>query len=129
MTGLQDRSLDPDNIVSRLETMIQRIEKKNDEFENLGKVLAEKTRLFNIEFAKQQLTFKNKGMAISILKAQTLGHAKISMLKFHMDAAEAEYLASRESLRSMREIIGTFRSFLTWKRMEYEQSNVTPRFR
>jgi len=121
------RQLDPNNIVDRLQKLIQRIEDKNDEYERLGVARAEKERIFNIEFAKHQLILKNKGTPVTILKAQTLGHAKISMLKFKLDSAEATYLACRESMRAMKEIIGTYRSFLTWLRMEYEGQNV-PRF-
>ncbi|MBW1812159.1 MAG: hypothetical protein JRJ39_00425 [Deltaproteobacteria bacterium] len=127
----ENYDLDPNEIIQQLQDLIQKIEDKNDEYKSLGRTRADKTRIFNIEFAKQQLLFKNKGMAISILKSQTLGHVKISMLKFDVDVSEAEYLACREALHAMREIIGTYRSFLTWLRMEYQGQNVpqsVPRF-
>jgi len=123
----QPRDLNPNEIVDRLQKLITDIEDKNTEYSNLGREWADKKRIYNIEFAKHQLMLKNKGMAVTILKAQALGHPKISLAKFNMDAKEAEYLACREALHAMKEIIGTYRSFLTWLRMEYEGQNV-PRF-
>jgi len=123
----ENYDLDPNEIIQQLQDLIKKIEDKNDEYKTLGRAKAEKTRVFNIEFAKRQLMLKNKGMAISILKAQTLGHVEISMLKFKVDDSESTYLACREALHAMKEIIGTYRSFLTWMRMEYKGQNV-PRF-
>ena len=115
---------DPNKIIDHLEKLVDRIEEKNVEYANLGRIRAEKERLFNIEFAKKQLTLKNSGTAVTILKAQTMGHPKISKAKFDLDVAQAEYDACRESLRAMKEIMGTYRSFLTWLRMEYEGQNI-----
>ncbi|MCK5616201.1 hypothetical protein KAR91_80810 [Candidatus Pacearchaeota archaeon] len=106
--------------------MMVNISQKNDEYEKLGVDRAEKERLFNIEFAKKQLTMKNSGTAVTILKAQTLGFPKIAKLKFEMDVADAKWKACLEALRGMKESIGTLRSFLTWLRMELENSNINP---
>lgn len=122
-----ERELNPNDIISRLQNLMQRLEVKNKEYEQLGKDRADLKRIYNIEFAKHQLMLKNKGTAVTILKAQTNGHPKISMDLFNYEAKEAEYLACRESLASMRDILGTYRSFLTWLRMEYKGQNV-PRF-
>ncbi len=119
--------LDPNKIVGALQNLIIEIDLKYDELKKLGRVKANKTRTFNKTFAVQQLMLKNKGMPVTILKAQTLGHDNISMNKFNMDVAESDFLACREALRAKGEIIGTYRSFLTWLRMEYKGQNV-PRF-
>ncbi len=118
------REIEPNEVIQLLQEYITKIEKKNAEYIGLGKTKAEKVRIFNIEFAKQQLLLKNKGMATTILKAQTMGRADVSMLNFKVDAAEAEYAACREALHAMQEILGTYRSFLTWLRMEYKGQNV-----
>ena len=119
--------LDPDTIVQAMQDMIEKIEKKNTEYKNLGIAKAGVNRMFNRLFAKHQLMLKNKGMATTILKAQTLGLDNVSMAYFNVEAKEAEYAACREALHSMSEIIGTYRSFLTWLRMEYKGQNV-PKF-
>lgn len=123
---MAERDLNPNLIIERLETMMVNISQKNDEYEKLGVDRAEKERLFNIEFAKKQLTMKNSGTAVTILKAQTLGFPKIAKLKFEMDVADAKWKACLEALRGMKESIGTLRSFLTWLRMELENSNINP---
>ena len=117
--------LDPNRILDHIESLIQQLTKKNDDYEKFGTEHAIADRHYRIERQKAIVRLRNQGHSVTVVKALADGQPKVASAKDKMMVKEVSKQACLESMRNLREAIGAYRSFLTWKRAEmHEHSGV-----
>lgn len=116
-------NLDPNRILNHLEKLVDRLSEKNEEYQKLGTVWAEKDRAYRIAYAKKILKLKNTGTPVTIVRKLADGEPDVGLALYHMNCAQVEYTACLESMRNIREAIGAYRSFLTWMRAELHETH------
>jgi len=112
--------MNPAQVQKILQRKNQQLTEKNDEYLQLAEKRAEAERQYKVAYATQMLRLKQDGTAITILKDLVSGSKVVSDLKFQYDIAAAVEKACLESMKDIREAIGTARSLLTWFRTELE---------
>ena len=113
-------SLTPQEIMNVLQKKNRMLTDKNDEYIVLAEKRAEAERDYKVSYAVQMLRFKQDGTAITILRDLVSGDKTVSDLKFKYEVAMAIERACLESMKDIREAIGTARSLLVWLRSELE---------
>ncbi len=112
--------LTPAEVMKVLQTKNQMLTLKNDEYVTLSGKRAEAERQWKTAYATEMLKLKLDGKPVTIIKDLCAGATVVSSLKFDYEVALAIEKACLESMKDIREAIGSARSILTWQRTELE---------
>jgi len=108
----------PQEIMDGLANKNRLLTAKNEEYKELVEKYALAKQAYNISVATKILTLKSEGQSITLIPKLVAGDEWVSKLCYQMDVAEGVMNACRESIKDIREAIGTYRSILTWQRAE-----------
>ena len=108
----------PQQIMDGLADKNRRITDKNEEYKKLVEKYAQAKQAYNIAMAKKILELKADGQQTTLIPKLAAGDGLVASLCYDMDVAEGIMNACRESIKDIREAIGTYRSILTWQRAE-----------
>lgn len=112
--------LSPPEVMDMLRKDWQSMGIQNRNLVKLGRIRADKEKIYHIALAKKILLLKNAGHAVSMVDKLAKGDPDVTGPKWELDVAQAEFDACRESIRDLREHVGILRSLLTWMRAEYQ---------
>jgi len=110
--------MNPSEIMNVLQNKNRLLTDKNDEYIKLSHTRAEAEQDYKIAFARAILNLKLDGHPVTILKDLVNGDKVVAGLKFKYEVAAAIEKACLESMKDVREAIGSARSILTWMREE-----------
>jgi len=111
-------NLTPGEIMNILQSKNRQLSDKNDDYITLSFKRAEAERDYKIAYAEQMLRLKTDGTPVTMLKDVVSGNRGVADLKFKFEVATAVEKACLESMKDLRESIGSARSILTWLREE-----------
>ena len=112
--------MNPAEVMSVLQKKNRMLTDKNEEYIILSEKRAAAERDYKVLYAQTMLTKKSGGTAIGMLKDVCSGDKTVADLKFKYEVAAAIEKACLESMKDIREAIGSARSILTWMRTELE---------
>ena len=110
----------PDAIMQGLQEKNRELTMKNDELIRLVEDAAEKKRDYLIAMTTKITELRIGGESITLIRDLVKGDKAVAPLQYKWDISEGVLLACRERIKDLRESIGTYRSILTWKRVELE---------
>jgi hypothetical protein len=110
----------PAEIMKVLQSKNQLLTQKNDEYIELTQKKAQAERDYNVAFATQLISERLDGTPITIAKELCKGNKAVSKLKMDFEVRIGIEKACLESMKDIREAIGSARSILTWMRTELE---------
>jgi len=110
--------MNPTEIMQVLKRKNQQRTEKNEEYKELSQKRAEAERQWKVAYAHYMFRLKQEGCAVTMLKDLCAGAAHVADLKFQFEVSLAIEKASLESMKDVREAIGSARSILTWLREE-----------
>ena len=108
----------PQEIMDGLQAKNRLLTQKNEEYLKLVKKRAEAERRYNVMVATETFTLKNDGQSITLIDKLVKGSKLVSEYKYDYDVAQGVERACLESIKDIREAIGSYRSLLTWLRAE-----------
>lgn len=100
------------------------LQMKVEELENLAEELAQAERAYKMKYAQKLLELKDLGTQMAIITDVARGDKIVADLKFQWDIKQAIFNACRERIRSINTSIDTYRSILSWNKMEYEKAGI-----
>ncbi len=112
--------LTPQEVMKVLQKKNQMLTQKNDDYVTLAEKRAECERQWKVAYAQEELRLKLDGKPVTILKDLCAGNKGVADLKFQYEVSLAIEKACLESMKDIREAIGSARSILTWQRTELE---------
>ena len=112
--------MNPSEIMAVLQKKNNMLTQKNEEYLHLSQDRAEHERNWKIAYADQMLRLKTDGTPVTIIKDLVSGNKGVADLKFQYEVAAAIEKACLESMKDIREGIGSARSILTWMREELQ---------
>ena len=112
----------PQAIMDGLQKKNQLLTQKNDEYKDLTEKYANAKREYAIALAKELFRLKIDGQSVTLITELARGDKTVADLRYKKDVAEGVMKACMESIKDIREAIGTYRSLLTWMREELNQS-------
>lgn len=101
------------------------LQMKVDELESLAESMAQAEREYKMMYAKRLLELKGEGTPMAIITDVARGDKVVAELKFKADVQQAVFNACRERIRSINAAIDTYRSILSWNKMEYEKAGLS----
>jgi len=108
----------PDEIMRGMKEKGRLLSDKNEELKRLSEEYAAKKRDYRVQLARGFVELKVEGHAATLIPVLARGDKDIAEMKYKMDVAEGVLNACRDSQRNIRELIGAYRSLLTWLRAE-----------
>ena len=108
----------PQEIMDGLQAKNRLLTQKNEEYITLVEKRAQAERKYNLAVACKTLDFKAEGNSISLIDKLVKGHKVVLDRKLNYDIAVGVERACLESIKDIREAIGSYRSLLTWLRAE-----------
>ena len=112
--------MNPSEIMAVLQKKNNMLTQKNEEYIELSQKRAEAERNYKIAYAERMLTLKSDGTPVTIIRDAVSGNRGVADLKFQYEVAAAIEKACLESMKDIREGIGSARSILTWLREELQ---------
>jgi hypothetical protein len=112
--------LTPQEVMRVLQKKNQMLTQKNDDYINLADNRAEAERDYKVAYATHMLKLKTEGNAVTMIRDLCAGNKGVADLKFQYEVSLAIEKACLESMKDIREAIGSARSILTWQRTELE---------
>ena len=108
----------PQEIINGLKDKNIKLSQKNDEYSVLQEKFASAKRDYQIALASQIIRLKIDKHPATLIPKLAQGDRTVSDLEYKMNVAEGVMRACLESIKDLREAIGTYRSLLTWLRAE-----------
>ncbi len=108
----------PQEIINGMAEKNRMLTLKNEEYKNLVERHAGAKMEYNIALAQTMLRLKLEKHSATLIPKLAAGDHAVAKLCYQMDIAEGMANACRESIKDIREAIGTYRSILTWQRAE-----------
>jgi len=108
----------PGEIMKILQSKNRQLSDKNDEYLVLSQKRSEAERVYKVAYAQEMLRLKTDGTPVTIIRDVVSGNKAVADLKFGYEVAVAIEKACLESMKDLREAIGSARSILTWLREE-----------
>jgi len=108
----------PQEIMNGLAKKNRQLTDKNEEYKLLVEKYATAKRDYNVALAQKMTAFKIDGEKVTLINKLSQGDPIVAGMCYKMDIAEGVMKACLESIKDIRESIGSYRSILTWLRME-----------
>jgi len=108
----------PSDLISGLQEKNRQLTAKNDELAELYQKYAEAERQYNIAYATKITKLRMDGVPITVSKDLAKGDKAIAGLFYDMRIAEGVLNACREKIKDLRSAIDTYRSLLSFLKME-----------
>ena len=102
----------------------RRLSMKVDELEETGESKAQAERNYKVEYAKALLGLRTDGIPMAIIKEVAMGTPSVADLKYQWDKSEIIFTANKESIKSENTKVDTYRSMLSWEKMEFDKSGI-----
>lgn len=97
---------------------------KVTEMEDLSEKKALAEREYRKAYATKVFELTHAGTAVTVAKTLAKGDKAVADLKYEFDVAKGIYDACREQISALNTAIDTYRSLLSWNKMEYEKSGI-----
>ena len=111
----------PQDIMNGMAQKNRELSMKIDELTTLAENMAQAEREYNMLFAEKLLRLKSDGNAITTAKDLAKGDKHVADLLFQFRVSEAIYDACKKKIASLNTSIDTYRSLLSWYKLEYGQ--------
>ena len=112
--------MNPEKVMSVLQKKNRMLTDKNEEYKALVEARATAEYNYNVAFAMRLTTERIDGTPITVAKELAKGNKPVAKLKMDFEIAMGIERACLESMKDIREAIGSARSILTWMRTELE---------
>ena len=112
---------DPQNIMDGMAQKNRELSMNVDELPELAEAMAQAERDYNIIYAQKLLMLKADGVAIGLAKELAKGDKVVADALFKYRIADAVYDAKKKKIHSLDTAIDTYRSLLSWYKIEYSQ--------
>ena len=113
---------DPQSLMNGMIKKNNELSLKIDEFTELAEAQAVAERNYNVGYAKELLTLKTAGNAITTAKELAKGDEVVAGLLFDFRVSTALYEACKKRIGALNTGIDTDRSLLSFKKQEYSQT-------
>ena len=114
--------MNPQQLMSGLIKKNKELSELNQELLKLATNKAEAEKKYRISRAEETLRLKNEGNPTTLIKDIVKG--EVAQEKLDFDLATEIYKIKIHKVWDIRGAIDTYRSLLTWERMEYKNANV-----
>ena len=112
-------------IISGMTQKNQELSIKVDELESLGEQRAQAERNYKVAYATKLMLLRTDGIQMALINDVAKGDRNVSKLKFEWDLKDAMFRACLERIKSIDKAIETYRSILSWEKMEFEKSGLS----
>ena len=116
--------MNPSEIYSAMVQKNRELAVKVGELQDLSEKVAQAERDFNVAYAQKVLELVDSGTAISVAKEVAKGSDKVAKPKYQQRVSEGVQDACKKSIAAINTHIETYRSWLSWKKVEYEKAGV-----
>ena len=111
----------PQGVINGMAQKNRELSLKVDELEQLATAMAQAEHDYNMAYAEKLLRLKADGNAITLCQTLAKGDKYVADMLFKYRVAEAVYDAGKKKIHSLDTAIDTYRSLLSWYKIEYSQ--------
>lgn len=109
--------------MNRIQACQQALTAGNTELKTLGIKKANAERIYRTELRKEILILRQVDkQPATLINDLAKGKEEIAKFRFERDIAETNYNVCIESMRNLRLELESYRSFLTWERVELKNT-------
>lgn len=109
--------------MNKIQACQQALTAGNTELKTLGIKKANAERIYRTELRKEILILRQVDkQPATLINDLAKGKEEIAKLRFERDIAETSYNVCIESMRNLRLELESYRSFLTWERVELKNT-------
>lgn len=115
--------MSPAIIMEKIQACQQALTAGNTELKTLGVKKADAERKYRVELRKELLRLRQlEKQPVTLIKDLAKGKEDIAALRLNRDIAETNYNVCIEAMRNLRLELESYRSFLTWERVELKNT-------
>lgn len=113
----------PGEIMNKIQACQQALTAGNAELKTLGVKKADAERKYRVELRKEILKLRQlEKQPATLINDLAKGKEEIARLRLDRDIAETNYSVCIEAMRNLRLELESYRSFLTWERVELKNT-------
>lgn len=115
--------MSPQQIMNKIQACQQALTAGNTELKTLGVKKARAEHDYKVELRKEILRLRHiEKQPATLVNDLAKGKEEIAKLRLDRDIAETNYSVCLEAMRNLRLELESYRSFLTWERVELKNT-------